>query len=97
MVISDVNTLKRQQYEQIRNNSLLSKIALQNKLDRMWEDDHMCVISRDNIYWVTHSTLPIRGAKLVMESNLGTPFPKECLRDDQIERLERLIYAVNRI
>ena len=50
MVISDVTTLKHQQYEQIRNNSLLSKIALQNKLDRMWEDNHMCVIRRDNIY-----------------------------------------------
>lgn len=97
MIISDVNTLKRQQYEQIRNNSLLSKIALQNKLDRMWEDDHMCVIRRDNLYWVTHSTLPIRGAKLVMESNLGTPFPKECLRDDQIERLDTLTYIVYKI
>lgn len=91
MLISDVNTLKRQQCEQIRNNSLLSKIALQNKLDRMWGNDHMCVIRRDNIYWVTHSTLPIRGAKLVMESNLGTPFPRECLRDDQVERLEELV------
>ena len=97
MVISDVTTLKHQQYEQIRNNSLLSKIALQNKLDRMWGNDHMCVIRRDNIYWVTHSTIHLRGAKLVMESNLGTPFPKVCLRYDQIERLERLIYAVNRI
>lgn len=37
MLISDVDTLKRQQYEKIRNNSLLSKIDLQNKLDRMWE------------------------------------------------------------
>ena len=97
MLISDVDTLIRQQYEQIRNSSLLSKIALQNKLDRMWEDDHMCVVRRGNIYWVTHSTLPIRGAKLVVESNLGTPFPKACLRDDQIERLEQLIYTVNRI
>lgn len=97
MVISDVNTLKRQQYEQIRNNSLLSKIALQNKLDRMWGNDHMCVIRRDNIYWVTHSTLPIRGAKLVMESNLGTPFPRECLREDQIERLDALTYIVYKI
>ena len=97
MTISDIASLKRKQYEQIRNNSLLSKIVLQNKLDRMWKDEHMCVIRRDNIYWVTQSTLPIRGAKLVMESNLGTPFPKECLREDQIERLEQLIYAVNKI
>ena len=91
MLISDTNALKREQYEQIRKNSLLTKIALQEKLDHMWEDDHMCVIRRDNIYWVTHSSLPIRGAKLVVESNLGTPFPKECLRDDQVERLEQLI------
>ena len=91
MLISDVNTLKRQQYEQIYNNSLLPKIALQNKLDRMWENDHMCVIRRDNIHWVTQSALPSRGATLVMESNLGTPLPKECLRDDQIERLEELV------
>jgi len=97
MIISDVNTLKHQQYEQIRNNNLLSKIALQNKLDHMWEDDHMCVIRRGNIYWVTHSTLPIHGAKLVMESNLGTPFPKECLREDQIERLDALTYIVYKI
>ncbi len=91
MLISDMNALKREQYEQIRKNSLLTKIALQEKLDHMWEDDHMCVIRRGNIYWVTHSSLPIRGAKLVVESNLGTPFPKEYLRDDQVERLEQLI------
>lgn len=91
MIISDVNTLKRQQYEQIRNSSLLSKIILQDKLDHMWEDDHMCVIYRDGIYWVTHSNLPIRGAKLILETNLGTPFPKESLRKDQIERLEQLV------
>lgn len=97
MTISDIASLKRKQYEQIHNSSLLSKMVLQNKLDRMWKDEHMCVIRRGNVYWVTQSTFPIRGAKLVMESNLGTPFPKECLREDQIERLERLIYAVNRI
>lgn len=91
MLISDMDALKSNQYEQIRKNSLLTKIALQEKLDRMWEDDHMCVIRRGNIYWVTHSSLPIRGSKLVVESNLGTPFPKECLRDDQVERLEQLI------
>ena len=91
MLISDVNALKRKQYEQIQNNSLLTKLALQKKLDHMWDDDHMCVVRRSDIYWVTHSTLTIRGAKLVMESNLGTPFPREYLRDDQIERLEKLV------
>lgn len=91
MVISDVASLHRKQSDQIRNNSLLSRTVLQNKLDHMWKDDHMCVIRRDNIYWVTRSTLPLRGAKLVMENNLGEAFPKECLRKDQIERLEKLV------
>ena len=91
MIISDVVSLQRKQSDQIRNNSLLSRTVLQDKLDHMWEDDHMCVIRRDNIYWVTRSTLPLRGAKLVMENNLGEAFPKECLRNDQIERLEKLV------
>lgn len=91
MLISDVNSLICDQYEQVRNSKLLSRTALQDKLDHMWEDDHMCVIYRDGVYWVTHSNLPIRGAKLILETNLGTPFPKESLRKDQIERLEQLV------
>lgn len=91
MITNDVVSLQRKQSDQIRNNRLLSRTVLQNKLDHMWEDDNMCVIRRDNIYWVTRSTLPLRGAKLVIENNLGEAFPKECLRNDQIERLEKLV------
>lgn len=91
MLIADANTLKKNHDEQVRIARSLSKISIQKNLDSMWEDDHMSVIYRDGVYWVIHSTLPVRGLKIGIESNLGTPFPKECLRQDQIERLDQEI------
>lgn len=91
MLIGDVNSLKKNHDEQVRIARSLSKISIQKNLDSMWEDDHMSVIYRDDVYWVIHSTLPVRGLKIGIETNLGTPFPKECLRQDQIERLDQLV------
>lgn len=90
MTIGDYSSILRDQMERIRSNNTGSSIIVQKKLDDMWEDDHMVVVLRDDVYWVKH--LSIRHpVKFVLETDLGVPFRKQLLRKDQVAKLDALL------
>ena len=90
MMIGDYSSVLRDQMERIRSNNTGSPIVVQKKLDDMWEDDHMVVVLRNDVYWVKH--LSIRHpVKFVLETDLGVPFRKQLLRKDQIAKLDSLL------
>lgn len=90
MLIGDYSSVLKDQMERIRSNNTGSPIIVQKKLDDMWEDDHMVVVLRNDIYWVKH--LSIRHpVKFVLETDLGVPFCKQLLRKDQVAKLDALL------
>lgn len=90
MMIGDYSSVLRDQMERIRSNNTGLPITIQKKLDDMWDDEHMVVVLRDDVYWVKHLSIrhPI---KFVLETDLGVPFRKQLLRKDQVAKLDALL------
>lgn len=89
MLIADYSSVLKDQMERIRDNTELP-FVVQKKLDDMWEDDHMVVVLRDDVYWVKHFNIR-HPAKIVLETDLGVPFRKQLLRKDQVAKLDALL------
>lgn len=90
MTIGDYSSVLRDHMERIRSNNTGSPIIVQKKLDDMWEDDHMVVVLRNDVYWVKHFSIR-HPVKFVLETDLGVPFRKQLLRKDQIAKLDALL------
>lgn len=90
MLIADYSSVLKDQMERIRDNNTGLPFVVQKKLDDMWEDDHMVVVLRDDVYWVTHFNIR-HPVKFVLETDLGVPFCKQLLRKDQIAKLDALL------
>lgn len=90
MLIADYSSVLKDQMERIRTNNQGLSIVVQKKLDNMWEDDHMVVVLRDDVYWVKHFNIR-HPAKIVLETDLGVPFRKQLLRKDQVAKLDALL------